>query len=72
MDNNNPQTKTQNAKLAIVPVIAMFFQMLPKGAAMLVTKEIIANMKNMVMMGIRLLFFFSISVCVCFLCIALD
>ena len=25
MDNNNPQTKTQNAKLAIVPVIAMFF-----------------------------------------------
>ena len=34
------------------------FQMLPNGAAMLVTKEIIAKMKHIVMMATRLLFFF--------------
>ena len=38
------------------------FQMFPNGAAMLVTKEIIAKMKHIVIMATRLVFFFLVSV----------
>ena len=54
------------AKFIMLPIMAAQlnwpFQMLPNGAAMLVTKEIIAKMKHIVTTATMLTFFFSIFV----------
>ena len=48
-------------RLPSIPALAnLTCQMLPNGAAMLVTKEIIAKMKHIVMIATRLVFFFAI------------